>query len=373
MQSLINPIPLEQRPEYNQFWLDRGDVVVKLAKTSASAKAGYNMHGRLIHSNSGWLLLEVPNALARGVFLSLSEPGAQLPLKDGVFNAHISVMTPGEVESIGGADRINERGDVFNYNIGSLKSVTPRSWSGISKTWFVEVQSPNLKKLRKSYGLTPTPQRGDKSIPFHITVAIRKVGVLGNNEIAKDSPTSSGNGGVTLPEIPVVQSASETQKVSHLGAGAITGHRTQSVQGDPEQVAQHAQTQHVRNGKKEPEQPVMDLLAGMAAMKKAGDVLDQASAGFRPAGPADQYLGQTCTKCKHFSEVDSTCAVVAGTVGQAALGVPATSNLFEPKTTEDQELIGTDLSQPIQPIGAPPIGTMPEVPEAPEVPAALEL
>jgi hypothetical protein len=48
--------------------------------------------------------------------------------------------------------------------------------------WALQVASPELAALRKSYGLSPLPN-GDH--PFHITVAVRRTNVLKPNEVSK--------------------------------------------------------------------------------------------------------------------------------------------------------------------------------------------
>ena len=161
-----------------------------LAKSSKTAGAEYHLSGRLYLAKSGWLLLAVPNALVRGVFDAMSHAGAELPLAGTMnvpnvdkelLNAHISVMTAEEVEKIG-ANKINERGHSFRYSLGAIKEITPTSASNISKAWAIQVSSPELSALRKSYGLSALPN-GDHQ--FHITVAVRRKNVLRENTVSK--------------------------------------------------------------------------------------------------------------------------------------------------------------------------------------------
>jgi hypothetical protein len=107
----------------------------------------------------------------------------------GVLNAHISVMTADEVQSIG-ADKINERGHMFHYGLGPVKEIPVTSIEGVSKVWVVQVASPALAALRKSYGLTPLPKGNH---PFHITIAARRKHVMGNNAVSKFD-TAQGRG-----------------------------------------------------------------------------------------------------------------------------------------------------------------------------------
>ena len=185
------PQDITALPEYHAGnalgWLYRGD---KQAATS------YPLSGRLYLSKSNWLLLSVPNALVRGVYDALSAPGAELPLagtmnvpnvKEDLLNAHISVMTAEEVEQVG-ADKINERGHMFSYTLGPMTEITPKNTAGVSKVWVIQITSPSLSALRRSYGL-PSMPKGDQ--PFHITVAVRRTGVLLNNAVSKSDEMSA--------------------------------------------------------------------------------------------------------------------------------------------------------------------------------------
>src|SRR5262245_30822378 len=139
-------------------------------KSAAAAIKSHALSGRLVYSDSGWLLLTVPNNLVRGAFDALHEQGVELPPgPKNLFNAHITVMRPEEIEEIGGADAITERGHQFHYTLGPLKVCEPDGWKHMSKVWFIEIHSPELEKLRKSYGLSALPKDGGH--PFHITIA----------------------------------------------------------------------------------------------------------------------------------------------------------------------------------------------------------
>lgn len=155
-----------------------------LDKQADTPQAVASLTGTLYLSKSGWLLLSVPNAFVRGLFDALHEPGAQLPLNAaGNLEAHITVMRPEEIEQLGGADNINERGHQFAYQTGPVKTVRPSGQGEFSAVWFVEVTSRELEKLRKSYGLAPTPKNGEHE--FHITFAYRKNRVLQHNDVSK--------------------------------------------------------------------------------------------------------------------------------------------------------------------------------------------
>ena len=156
-----------------------------LYPTKRAASRSYDMAGRLYLSGSGYLLLTVPNAIVRGVFDTLDEQGIELPpSSDGQLKAHITVMRPEEVkDTVGDPDKISERGHTFRYSLGKLKSFSPSGWLEMSKVWVIEVKSPELEKLRKSYGMTKLPN--DNKFAFHISVAVRRKSVLGPNSVSK--------------------------------------------------------------------------------------------------------------------------------------------------------------------------------------------
>lgn len=171
-------------PEYqagNAFgWLYRGNK---------QAATNHLLVGRLYVAKSGWLLLSVPNAFVRGVYDALSAPGAELPkagllnvpnVDADIVNAHISVMNADEVAKIG-PENINERGHMFGYSLGTLKELSPRNIDGISKVWAIQVSSPELSAIRRTYGLSPLLNDHQ----FHITVAVRRKKVLQDNAVSK--------------------------------------------------------------------------------------------------------------------------------------------------------------------------------------------
>ena len=149
----------------------------------------HNMSGRFHisnHNDQNWGLLTVPNALVLGVHQAMDEPGIELPPDSTSLklNAHITVMRPEEIAAIGGPDKLkHDRGKMFTYTIGRLVSMVPKGWKEMSKCWALRVISPALQTLRKSYGLTSKPNGG--KFDFHITVAVRRKGVLGKNETGK--------------------------------------------------------------------------------------------------------------------------------------------------------------------------------------------
>lgn len=154
------------------------------------------LSGLLQATKSNHLILGVPTALVRGVFDAMDEPGVSLPnaVDGGALRAGIVVMTPDELETVGGPSQISERGKQFKYTLGSLIEQPARGWPGVSVCWHLKVQSPELTKLRRSYGL---PSKVSGNSDFSIVVACRKVGVLAANATSKSVSEESAT---TLPD-----------------------------------------------------------------------------------------------------------------------------------------------------------------------------
>lgn len=141
-----------------------------------------------MHKDKPWGKLKIPNSFVRGLFDMIHEPGVELPPsgEDGKqLNAHVSVFRPEEIEAIGGPDKITERGHHFRFTLGRIKHFTPIGWSEMSDCWVVRVHSPELERLRRSYGLTEIPMRGTKRLYFHITFGVRRRDVLSRNALRK--------------------------------------------------------------------------------------------------------------------------------------------------------------------------------------------
>jgi hypothetical protein len=181
---LFNPIISKEKQAeisklYEQSLENIGEAVVYMGKEAALKTSA--MSGELFASNDDSILLNVPNALVRGAFAALDENGISLPEKDGKFNAHIVVFTPDEVQRIGGIEKVTERGKHFHYSISGIQEAQAANIFDFSRVWFMPVSSPELSQLRRTYGLDSSPGKHG----FNIVVAMRKIGVLGHNQIKK--------------------------------------------------------------------------------------------------------------------------------------------------------------------------------------------
>ena len=159
-------------------------------------RAEVSLTGLLQATQSGYLIVGVPTSLVRGIFDSLHEPGISLPsaIDGGALRAGIVVMTPDELQSIGGATVVTERGKPYAYRLGELSEENAVGWPGVSKCWHLRVRSDELAKLRQSYGL---PAKVEGTSDFSIVVACRRSGVLASNSVSK---AVSQDGGMRLPD-----------------------------------------------------------------------------------------------------------------------------------------------------------------------------
>jgi hypothetical protein len=142
--------------------------------------------GKLTRSSSGWILLSLPSAIQRGFFQILDAPGAELPKRNGRINCHVSVIRPEELEKIGNPP-INEIGKSFAIQFGKIVETNPIGWDEMDRVWFMKITSPELVKLRRSYGLSDLPKRNRTTLGFHMTIAVRRKGVLKEGPIAKEA------------------------------------------------------------------------------------------------------------------------------------------------------------------------------------------
>jgi ribosomal-protein-alanine N-acetyltransferase len=182
MPSLVLHDPAQLLEAAARSAYEQGGAAVCLAKAAATPTKAHALAGRVYLSGSGWLLLSVPNALVRGAFDALDEPGAELPVNgEGKLEAHVTLMSPDEVAKVGGPAKISERGHTLRYTLGAVKEVVPAGQPEHARVWYAEVDSPAIRALRKSYGLEPYR----KGYDHHITIAVRKRKVLQDNEVTK--------------------------------------------------------------------------------------------------------------------------------------------------------------------------------------------
>lgn len=136
----------------------------------------------------------------------LDAPGAEMPKRNGRINTHVSVIRPEELERVGNPD-INEIGKTFSIQTGKLVETNPVGWDEMDRVWFMQVKSPELIKLRRSYGLPDMPKKGRKTLGFHITVAVRRKGVLAAGNVAKQAEFFTDSDWEAVPKIAQISAS----------------------------------------------------------------------------------------------------------------------------------------------------------------------
>lgn len=102
----------------------------------------------------------------------IPEPGVEPPSTFGRYK--VLVMTPDELDSIGGPDVVEERGRHFDFRLGPVE-VVKNLYPGWQKAWVLRIYSESLKRLRNSYGLPSLP---DSVRGFFAVVGVQRKGVL---------------------------------------------------------------------------------------------------------------------------------------------------------------------------------------------------
>ena len=246
--------------------LSTRDVLLKTA--AGTPTVSHSMQGRLYLSRSGWLLLHVPNSLMYGIFATIREPGVELPPSSNgsMPNAHITVMRPEELKQLGGANKVTERGQEFSYILGPLVTIVPSGWDDISRVYMVSVASPELSKLRRSYGLSSLPRGGKHS--FHITIAVRRKHVLNSGTTSKDVESIPAALLKSTPKITPFDTAEEDGQRIRVKQAAIRGIPDPQDYGDLSQL---------------PVGQLVDLVLQEHAATRAGSHVD-VRIGSKPTG-----------------------------------------------------------------------------------------
>ena len=131
------------------------------------------MSGTLKQTDNGFVYIDVSNDVVDGLFSMVDNDKNDDDLVKPPYNqkkynqlgAHISVINDDELD-----DDIKELGEEFYFKLSDVKSTNPEGWDEVKKVYFVEVESPELEKLRQKYDL-PKRLNGHQ---FHITIGVVK-------------------------------------------------------------------------------------------------------------------------------------------------------------------------------------------------------
>ena len=129
------------------------------------------LKAKLKQTDDGFIYLDIPNSMINAFYSLIDEKDIEKPPYDKAENnkigAHISVMNQDEFDE---PTEIAEIGEDFSFKLSKIYSTKPDGWDEMEHVWFISVESPDLEKLRKKYGLS----KKHKGHDFHITVAVKK-------------------------------------------------------------------------------------------------------------------------------------------------------------------------------------------------------
>ena len=125
--------------------------------------------GVLKQTDDGFCYVDINNNVIHGMFKLVDEDGIEKPPyfdKDGI-GAHISFIASEESEGI----NLKEVGKNVKFKFKNIKSEKPDGWEEMERVWFITVEAPELKNIRKKYKLPATYK--NKGHDFHITIAVK--------------------------------------------------------------------------------------------------------------------------------------------------------------------------------------------------------
>ena len=131
------------------------------------------LKGVLKQTKDNFVYIDISNNVINGLLPLLDYDNVKKPpynLKS--FNnvgAHISVIGIDEYND-NDIEEIEELGEEFNFTFKDFKRTNPDGWDEMKQVYFVTVDAPELKKLRKKYKL-PELANGHQ---FHITIGTEK-------------------------------------------------------------------------------------------------------------------------------------------------------------------------------------------------------
>jgi len=126
--------------------------------------------GTLKQGDDGFVYIDISNNIIHGLFPLVDDEDAEEPpyFGKGNIGAHISAISDEEIKDI----EIKEIGEKIPFEIIGVYSANPDGWDDMSKVWFINVDCPKLKKIRRKYDLPETYK--DKKHDFHITFSVKK-------------------------------------------------------------------------------------------------------------------------------------------------------------------------------------------------------
>lgn len=130
------------------------------------------LKGTLQQTEDGFVYLDINNKLMDGLFELIDNDNVVKPPYDqkqyNSVGCHVTVMYADEVKAK--EIEVAEVGQDVTFTLGELKSTKPEGWKGVDEVFFLQIDSPELEKIREKYGLSKKVDGHE----YHITVALDK-------------------------------------------------------------------------------------------------------------------------------------------------------------------------------------------------------
>lgn len=117
----------------------------------------------------GFVYVDLDDKYVHKLITFLTQDGFKEPPYFGntdLVGAHITVASPEETERYR-LKEIQECGDVIPFTLKRCEVVHPPKWKEIDELYLIVVESPELDKIRKKYGLPK------QEYDFHITIGVK--------------------------------------------------------------------------------------------------------------------------------------------------------------------------------------------------------
>ena len=131
------------------------------------------LSGEIKQQDDGFSYIKINDKIIDAFYPMIEGEASKPPYfgKDGI-GAHISFISSDEAEEKELSGKLKEVGKKIMFKITGLYNTNPAGWDEMKRVWFITVEAPELKKIRKRYGL-PATYNG-KGHKFHITVGVQK-------------------------------------------------------------------------------------------------------------------------------------------------------------------------------------------------------
>ena len=124
--------------------------------------------GVLQMTSKGFIYVDVDDAYIHSLIPFIADDGFEEPpyFGKGGVGAHITVALPEESKKYG-IENIQECGEAIAFVPKGCKIVHPPTWLEMDEVYFIDVEAPELNRIRTQYGL---PQ---EHYDFHITIGVK--------------------------------------------------------------------------------------------------------------------------------------------------------------------------------------------------------